>query len=229
MRDSLTVARKELIELLGNRHSARGALVQAGILVALVGVFVPAVDPSVWRAAASMAALYLVFPGVLAAGVGADAFAGERERRTLETLLATPLADGAIFAGKAAAAIAFSAAVSAIALLASVVTLAARGGLLPPPAHVAAVLSGAAGAAAIATAIAIFVSMRVTVARSAQQAASVASMLVGGATIAAVGQLGIPLDWTTLPRIGIALTVIGVVALRAAMGAFQRDRMFEDR
>jgi ABC-2 type transport system permease protein len=229
MRDSLTVLRKELTELVGNRHSARGALVQGGILVLLIGVFVPAVDPKMWRLAAAMAALYLAFPGMLAAGVAADSFAGERERRTLETLLATPLADGAIFAGKAAAAILFSAGVTSTALLASIVTVVVKGAPPPPLAHVAAVLGGGVGIGLITTAISIFVSARVTVARSAQQVASVVSLLVAGGTLAIVAQLGIHLDWTTLPRIDAVLASVGVLALRAALGTFRRDRMFEDR
>ena len=58
------------------------------------------------RGAAADLALQLVLVGMvvvaLAAGVGliVDAVAGERERHTLETLLATPLSDDALLAGK---------------------------------------------------------------------------------------------------------------------------------
>lgn len=233
MLDSLVVARKELIELLGNRHSYRGVLIQSAVLVTIAGVLFPALDPSVWRHGASTAGLYLAFPGMLAAGVAADAFAGERERRTLETLLATPLSDRAIFNGKALAAVVIATGVAALAIVASITTHGARwepgGVFVPPAAHIAAVLGAAVGAASVATALAIFVSMRVAVARAAQQISSLLSLLVAGGTIAALAKLDVPLDWATLPRIDAALLVAGALALRAAVGRFRRDRIFDDR
>lgn len=50
------------------------------------------------------APLFLIVPLMVAGGVAADSFAGERERRTLEALLHTPLTDLELFAGKVAAA-----------------------------------------------------------------------------------------------------------------------------
>jgi ABC-2 type transport system permease protein len=233
MLDSFIVARKELIELLGNRHSARGALVQAGVLTTIVGVVIPSLSPSIWHSAAGIAGPFLFFPAMIAASVAADGFAGERERRTLETLLATPLSDGAIFAGKALTAVLFSTTVSALALAASVITVNVRrvdaGLFLPPPAHVTAVLGGAVGVAAVGTALAILVSTRVAVARSAQQMVSVFSMIVAGATLAILARLGIALDWASLPRVGSLLLAAGVLGLRWAMWLFRRDRIFEER
>jgi len=42
----------------------------------------------------------IVFPAMLAGSLAADAFAGERERRTLETLLATPISDRSLVVDK---------------------------------------------------------------------------------------------------------------------------------
>ena len=53
----------------------------------------------------------------MAVSVVADAFAGERERHTLETLLSMPLADAAIFIGKFAAAVLYGWAFAVIASL----------------------------------------------------------------------------------------------------------------
>jgi ABC-2 type transport system permease protein len=50
------------------------------------------------------APLFLIVPVMVAGGVAADSFAGERERKTLEALLHTPLSDLELFAGKVAAA-----------------------------------------------------------------------------------------------------------------------------
>lgn len=50
------------------------------------------------------APLFLIVPLLVSAGVAADSFAGERERKTLEALLHSPLTDMELFAGKVAAA-----------------------------------------------------------------------------------------------------------------------------
>ena len=50
------------------------------------------------------APMFLIVPLVVSSGVAADSFAGERERKTLESLLHTPLTDRELFAGKVAAA-----------------------------------------------------------------------------------------------------------------------------
>lgn len=50
------------------------------------------------------APLFLIVPLLVSSGIAADSFAGERERKTLETLLYTPLTDLELFAGKVAGA-----------------------------------------------------------------------------------------------------------------------------
>ena len=55
MTDVVTVLRKELAELFGDRHSVYGAMIQTAILVALCGVVVPLDRPTVWRDAGAVA------------------------------------------------------------------------------------------------------------------------------------------------------------------------------
>ena len=105
MREVLIVLRKELAELLGDWASVYGALIQTGILIAICGVIVPADKPAIWWLPSQLALMYGAFPAVVAATLAADSFAGESERHTLETLLATPLRENAIFIGKLLAAI----------------------------------------------------------------------------------------------------------------------------
>ena len=73
------------------------------------------------------APLFLIVPLMVAGGVAADSFAGERERRTLEALLHTPLTDLELFAGKVAAAwvMAMGVALAGFALYGVTVNLAA--------------------------------------------------------------------------------------------------------
>ncbi|HEX3343773.1 MAG TPA: ABC transporter permease subunit, partial [Polyangiaceae bacterium] len=174
MRDVVTVLQKELREIIGERQSRRGGLVQAVVIIAVMGVLYPASTWRFWLSPHPLAVVYFAFfPGVLAVTVAADAFAGERERKTLETLLATSLGEWAILLGKASAAILWALAVTAVAFTCAVVTVNVSakppGIFLPAPVLVAAALGGALASSTLLTGVAIIMSMRIAVARSAQQ------------------------------------------------------------
>lgn len=87
---------------------------------AAVGAFLRLVPPDVAALAAGRSAdealtlimlahgfapLFLMVPLTLASVVGANGFAGEKERKTLEPLLYAPISDAELFAGKALAAL----------------------------------------------------------------------------------------------------------------------------
>ncbi|MCX8032519.1 MAG: ABC transporter permease [Thermoleophilia bacterium] len=69
------------------------------------------------------AALMYLLPLVLISALIPDSFAGERERRTLETLLASRLPDQAIFAGKILVAVLYGWGMSLFALVVGLVTV----------------------------------------------------------------------------------------------------------
>lgn len=93
------VARKELADLLG--RVGRRPLTRTLGVVAVFGILVPLR----FGGAANLPAFFAVFMAFLPTRlVAIDAFAGERERGTLESLLASPLSDRAIAVGKIAAA-----------------------------------------------------------------------------------------------------------------------------
>lgn len=52
-----------------------------------------------------LAPMFLILPLMLSSIIGADAFAGEKERKTMEALVYTPASDQELFAGKVAAAV----------------------------------------------------------------------------------------------------------------------------
>jgi hypothetical protein len=96
------VAGKELGDLLGRigRRPLTGTLV----VVAVFGLLVPLR----FRGTANLPAFFALFSAFLPARlVAIDAYAGERERGTLENLLASPLSDRGIAVGKLAAATAY--------------------------------------------------------------------------------------------------------------------------
>jgi ABC-2 type transport system permease protein len=231
--DTYTVMRKELIELLGNRHSSRGVLVQAAMFVVITGVLLPAAGAAMWSDVHTTAMLYFIFPSVLASSVAADSFAGERERKTLETLLATPLPDHAIFLGKAASAVSFAVIVAFVSLVVAVITINVTRGsaslFMPPRGLLLGVAGSAFGASLTTASVASAISMRVTVARSAQQMASILSMCITGFVVFLLHQLHMKLSWALVLRIDALLVCTGVAAAMWSLLRFKRERFIENR
>lgn len=99
------VARKELRDLIG--RLGRKPLTRTLGVVAIFGILLPLR----LQGAANLPAFFAVFMAFLPARlVAIEAFAGERERGTLESLLALPLTDAGIVWGKVAAATFYGAA-----------------------------------------------------------------------------------------------------------------------
>jgi ABC-2 type transport system permease protein len=105
--DVLTVMWKEGKELLQFQGSSRSGLIGLLIMIAIFGIGMPIQWGAMWVESAASLTLWLVIPMILAATIVADTFAGERERHTLETLLASRLSDRAILLGKISAAVIF--------------------------------------------------------------------------------------------------------------------------
>lgn len=102
--DWVLVARKELADLLG--RLGRKPLTRTLGVVAIFGILVPLR----FHGAANLPAFFAAFMAFLPARlVSIESFAGERERGTLESLLALPLSDHGLAIGKAAAATAYGA------------------------------------------------------------------------------------------------------------------------
>ena len=234
MRDAWTVTRKELTEIFGDPLARRGALVQSLMLIIGLGILTPRAMMPLWIAGSPQAILlFLVLPSIIAGSISADAFAGERERRTLETLLATPLSDGAIVFGKAGAALIAALATSLVALLCAVVTVNVKAHaasvFVPDVAIWAGVGLGAFATSCMTTAAAIAMSLRIPVARSVQQMASLMFVL----PILLVGtlseSLGFTFTWPHVFALIAAGLVLGVGGLAAAARRFHRDRLFVKR
>lgn len=105
--DIFTVMWKEWKELLQFQGSSRSGLTGLLIMIAIFGIIMPLQWGTMWVESAASLTLWLIIPMTLAATIVADTFAGERERHTLETLLASRLSDRAILLGKISAAVIF--------------------------------------------------------------------------------------------------------------------------
>lgn len=97
--DVWTVARKELHENLFPAGKKYSGIWQALFMVFIMGIWFPMMSGSEYLQ--SWIAVYIAcFPTMMVTTFAADLFAGERERHTLETLLASRLSDRMILLGK---------------------------------------------------------------------------------------------------------------------------------
>lgn len=222
------MVKKELLEIVGDPYSRRGGFIQAGVMTLVLGVFLPASTAALWQAASPAAiAFYALFPGVVAAAVAADAFAGERERRTLETLLATPLPESTILIGKVLAAVAWALAVAVVAfVVGTVVVNVSAGTLVPSPLLVLGALGASLASGCFMASTATVVSMLIPAARPAQQVSSLGSMALVGGGLAAWKALGLAVTWTNAFLAEGAVLIAGIIVLQIGRALFQRDRFF---
>ena len=235
--DILAVASKEWRELLGQR-GLRG---KAGIalFLAAFGIILPLQTGRAWITSPGVAIAWSWVPMFLVSTVIADAFAGERERHTLETLLATRLSDNAILFGKIVAAIGYAGGMTIASwLLAAVaVNLATwRDGLVlyHPETFLTMCALGAGGSVFVA-AVGVLISLRAATVRQAQQALGGTIFVVLLLPLVAVRL--VPVEWKrsavaiappawTLVVIGVGmlmLLAIGTTGL--AMHRFRRHRL----
>lgn len=121
--DILTVARKDMKEIFVQRGSLRSGLTYLMIIVIIGGVMFPLQLGREWLTNPLGLVMTSWLPVMMSMGLVADAFAGERERRTLETLLASRLSDQAILYGKMLAALAYGMAVVFTSLLLGALTV----------------------------------------------------------------------------------------------------------
>jgi ABC-2 type transport system permease protein len=114
---------KEFKELVLQRNSRRGGPITILILLGVVGIFIPLQSGRNMFTDPTIALVWCWLPLFLCMSVVADAFAGERERHTLETLLASRLSDRAILFGKLAASILYGWGIAVVGLLVGAVTI----------------------------------------------------------------------------------------------------------
>src|SRR5450631_4208481 len=118
--DFATVLWKEWKEIVLERSAGGSGSYRPLILLALLGIFVPfRMGERFFSPAGLLGPKF--FSAIVITTVIADSFAGERERHTLETLLASRLSDRAILFGKIAAAIAYGWSISIASIVAGAI------------------------------------------------------------------------------------------------------------
>lgn len=98
---------KELKELLQFQGGKRSGFTGLLIMMLVFGIFMPIQWGDMWTDSGAPLSLWVVIPLILVGTMVADSIAGERERHTLETLLASRLSDQAILLGKIGASVSY--------------------------------------------------------------------------------------------------------------------------
>lgn len=120
--DILTVTNKELREYLSLSFATSGVF-RILVLIGIFGIFMP-LQNGVEGITSGMSALFIVWmPFMMISGIVADSFAGERERHTLESLLATRLPDLAILLGKMMGVLLYGFIIATLCFVASLVAI----------------------------------------------------------------------------------------------------------
>jgi ABC-2 type transport system permease protein len=180
--DVVTVADKELKELLQASGGLRGGRAGLAIMLVVFGVVLPAQNGVEWLQSPAPMVVWSWVPLFLVAGVVSDSFAGERERHTLETLLASRLSDRAILAGKVSASVVYGWGFTLAAVVlgaASVNALDWQGHIvLFPPLVLGGVVGFSLLTAVAAAAAGVLVSLRAPTVRQAAQTLSIGVMLL---------------------------------------------------
>lgn len=241
--DMYTIIWKEAKELLQQRGRMRGGLIGMLFFIGIFGILMPIQTGREWVSSPIGLFYWSWIPFLLVSSVIADSFAGERERHTLETLLASRLSDRAILFGKIAAAMAYGWGITVTSILLSLVTVNlvhGRGELLLYPFEIGlSILALSFLIAWLAAGLGVLVSLRAATVRQAQQTFSIAFILL---FIPLFLLPLLPEEWqirlAQVLRVAnleaIVLTAVGILLLAnlallaAAMARFKRAHLVID-
>jgi ABC-2 type transport system permease protein len=242
--DIRTVLWKEFREIFMQKGNLHGGLPSLLILLFLIGVFLPLQTGPQWLSNPIFLLLWSWLPLFLVMGVVADAIAGERERHTLETLLASRISERGILFGKLAAGLLYGWVTAVAAMLLAPLTLDLAGrnsGLLfyPLPVFLSAVVVGFLSAFFMSAA-GILVSLSAESVRQAYQRLSLGFMILWLVPILTVQvipasiKIQIMASMSTfdptqiLPYVLAVLILIDAALLSTVLARFNRQRLILD-
>lgn len=219
MYDVWTVARKEWLEIVDQLLRFKRGGWSVLLVIVFLGVFSPLQMGKHWLSSPLMFFYWPLLTMSMTSTLIADAVAGERERHTLETLLATRLSDSAILLGKIVAAVGYGCSFAITNIILGLIVVNIQHGegrfLFFSPGHLPALIAIVVAVAFFISGLGVFVSLRSPTVRQAQQTFGVI-ILVMMMTPVVLLQVVAP---TTQERWIAAATQIGleVATLRAAL------------
>jgi ABC-2 type transport system permease protein len=232
MRDVFTIMWKEWKDLL---FQGWRAWIRPALLIGIMGVVWPLLGKADWLMLSTIqVVVILFFAFFVIISIIADSIAGERERHTLETLLASRLPDRAILLGKVAVVILYGWAVMVVGLfLGAVVGNLAYGQgqlLFYPIDMLLFTLVLGLLVCTLAASLGVVISLRIATVRQAQQTLSVGTLILGFAVVSLVQLLpkeffvAFTADEILLMAVGL-VAVLDIVLLAFAMVRFQRAKL----
>jgi ABC-2 type transport system permease protein len=242
--DIRTVLGKELKELLMRQGHFKGGALGMIIYLGVMGVYLPLMMGRGLVETPYILLFWIWFPMLLVIGVVVDSFAGERERHTLETLLASRLPDFAILAGKILSAVVYGWGMTILFLVMGLVTVNVANWdghiLMFPPLMLLFILVCSLLVSLFVSAMGVLISLRAPTVRQAAQTLSIGIFAV--AVVPFVIFFVLPDEWKScimdaLVTTGIeylaagALAVLAVLCLASlyvAMLRFRRSRLLLD-
>jgi ABC-2 type transport system permease protein len=239
--DILVIVWKELKEIVYMRGRQRTSLVSMVVVLGMFGILLPLQFGPTFLTTPFSALYWAELSYLLVAGVIPDTIAGERERHTLETLLASRLSDSAILIGKVAATMVYGMATTILAALFSMVTvsLKSQSVVIIPPLIALLILGVILLTTLFAAGLGVNISLRAPTVRQAGQVMSVMMFLV---IIPVFFLPMLPQEWLSSTfeniqklnwisiTVGISLFVIllDTSLIAIAMGRFKRSKLILD-
>ena len=237
LNDLLTVMRKELLEIVMPEGRFRGGAKNVLILAGIAGLLFPLQAGPRWLT--SWVSIYSAcFPSILLLNYAADTFAGERERHTLETLLAGRLPDAAILLGKVFAIVGFGWALILLSQVLAAVGLTVVYGqgrlLFFDPAIAVSLVVIAAVLPLVLTTVGVLLSMTAPTVRSAGQRMLMPFLVIYGLPSAApyvmsrfgrTPDIAVISPVTIVAAVAVAGTVLSLMSLFVAMRRFRRETL----
>jgi ABC-type transport system involved in multi-copper enzyme maturation permease subunit len=177
-----------------------------------------------------LAPLFLILPFMVANVIAADSFAGERERKTLESLLYTPLSDSQLFLAKTIVALVPAVIVTVASFVVYAIVVNATAWPLMHriffPNRMWFVLIGfvAPGVALDGLAAVVIVSMRV---KGVQEAMQLSGLLVLPFIALVISQVkgAVFLGPGVVAILGVVVWAIGLALLRYGVKSFKREKL----
>jgi ABC-2 type transport system permease protein len=241
IKDVFIIMWKEWKEIIIQRGSTRGGIISLLIIVIVLGILPPLQWGTSWVKSPFALALAMWIPLMLVSNVVSDSFAGERERHTLETLLASRLSDRAVLFGKLATAISYgwgiALATVVLGLISTNLANTGNGFLIYEPRMGFGIVMSSMLSAGLSAGVGVLVSLRASSVRQAQQTLGLAIMLILFVPIFGIQALSpeiqmeilnvfLELDsWRVLSLILIILFGLDVALIGAAMARFQRNKL----
>jgi ABC-2 type transport system permease protein len=233
MSDILTMIWKESKDVLF--QGGWRSLIRPLIVIGIMGIYLPLQFGSQWVALTPFGMLLLLWvPFFVVISFIGDAIAGERERHTLETLLASRMPDRAILLGKVVATVLYAWGMGVLSLLLGLVLvdlLRTQGNWMFYPLDLFVVaLVLILLASVLATSAGVLISLKVSTVRQAQQILSVGTIVfVFGITFvlrAIPANILSLLTYTQfLLSVMAVLAVLDAILLGFSLVSFQRSRL----